>query len=87
MRLPLSLSLMLCFVRPSAPKSPSRHIRVHDLRHTAASLALRNGIHPKVVQEMLGHSTIAITLDIYSHLMPTMQEEAADKMGEFLRAG
>ena len=65
----------------------TRHIRVHDLRHTAASLALRNGIHPKVVQEMLGHSTIAITLDIYSHLMPTMQEEAADKMGEFLRAG
>ncbi len=36
---------------------------------------------------MLGHSTIAITLDIYSHLMPTMQDEAADKMGEFLRAG
>ena len=65
----------------------TRHIRVHDLRHTAASLALRNGIHPKVVQEMLGHSTIAITLDIYSHLMPTMQEGAADKMGEFLRAG
>jgi integrase len=65
----------------------TRHIRVHDLRHTAASLALRNGIHPKVVQEMLGHSTIAITLDIYSHLMPTMQDEAADKMGEFLRAG
>ena len=65
----------------------TRHIRVHDLRHTAASLALRNGIHPKVVQEMLGHSAIAITLDIYSHLMPTMQEEAADKMGEFLRAG
>ena len=63
----------------------TRHIRVHDLRHTTASLALRNGIHPKVVQEMLGHSTIAITLDIYSHLMPTMQEEAADKMGEFLR--
>ena len=44
-----------------------------------------DGIHLKVVQEMLGHSTIAITLDIYSHLMPTMQEEAADKMGEFLR--
>jgi len=46
-----------------------------------------DGIHPKVVQEMLGHSTIAITLDIYSHLMPTIQEEAADKMGDFLRAG
>ncbi len=65
----------------------TRHIRVQDLRHTAASLALRNGIHPKVVQEMLGHSTIAITLDIYSHLMPTIQEEAANKMGDFLRAG
>ena len=46
-----------------------------------------DGIHPKVVQEMLGHSTIAIILDIYSYLMPTIQEEAADKMGDFLRAG
>ena len=52
-------------------------IRLHDLRHTHATLALQAGVHPKVVQERLGHSTIAITLDIYSHVIPAMQEEAA----------
>ena len=46
-------------------------IRLHDLRHTWATLALQAGIHPKVVSERLGHSTIAITLDIYSHVTPT----------------
>jgi len=53
-------------------------IRLHDLRHTWAALALQAGIHPKVVSERLGHSTIAITLDIYSHVTPTLQREAAD---------
>ncbi|MDP6494454.1 MAG: hypothetical protein QGI09_03330 [Dehalococcoidia bacterium] len=70
--------------------SPLPHDTLISLNSTPATnpnLLNLNGIHPKVVQEMLGHSTIAITLDIYSHLMPTMQEEAADKMGEFLRAG
>ncbi len=52
-------------------------IRLHDLRHTHATLALRTGIHPKVVSERLGHSTIAITLDTYSHAISAMQEEAA----------
>jgi len=52
-------------------------IRLHDLRHTHATLALRAGIHPKVVSERLGHATIAITLDTYSHAIPAMQEEAA----------
>lgn len=52
-------------------------IRLHDLRHTWATLALQAGIHPKVVSERLGHSTIAITLDIYSHVTPTLQREAA----------
>ncbi len=55
-------------------------IRFHDLRHTHATLALRAGIHPKVVQERLGHATIAITLDTYSHAIPAMQEEAATKV-------
>ena len=53
-------------------------IRLHDLRHTWATLALRAGIHPKVVQERLGHSSISITLDTYSHAIPAMQEEAAE---------
>lgn len=52
-------------------------IRVHDLRHTCATVLLSKGVHPKVVQEMLGHSQISLTLDTYSHVLPTMQEEAA----------
>jgi integrase len=50
-------------------------------RHTHATLALQEGIHPRIVQERLGHSTISITLDIYSHVLPTMQEDAAAKIG------
>ncbi|WP_303803049.1 site-specific integrase [Alicyclobacillus macrosporangiidus] len=51
-------------------------VRFHDLRHTHATLLLKQGVHLKVVSERLGHSTIGITLDIYSHVMPTMQQEA-----------
>jgi integrase len=50
---------------------------LHGLRHTWATLALERGIHPRVVQERLGHSTIAITLGIYSHVAPTLHDEAA----------
>ncbi len=61
-------------------------VRFHDLRHTHASILLRQGIHLKVVQERLGHSTIAITGDIYSHVVPGLQKAAAhsfeDAMGE-----
>ncbi|MCJ7695595.1 MAG: site-specific integrase [Anaerolineaceae bacterium] len=59
-------------------------IRFHDLRHTAATLMLQQGIHPKVVQEMLGHSDINLTLTTYSHILPTMQLEAANKMDEIV---
>lgn len=52
-------------------------IRFHDLRHTAATLMLAQGVHPKVASEMLGHSTVSITLDLYSHVTPTMQQHAA----------
>jgi integrase len=55
-------------------------IRFHDLRHTAATLLLAEGVHPKIVQERLGHSQISVTLDIYSHVLPTMQKEAAGKL-------
>lgn len=51
--------------------------RFHDLRHTAATLMLGQGIHPKIVSEMLGHSQISVTLDLYSHVTPTMQRDAA----------
>lgn len=52
-------------------------LTLHGLRHSWATLALEQGIHPRVVQERLGHSTIAITLDIYSHVSPTLHDEAA----------
>lgn len=61
------------------------HIRFHDLRHTAATLMLGRGVHPKVVAEMLGHSQIAVTLDLYSHVTPTMQRDAATAMDSLLR--
>ncbi len=55
-------------------------MRFHDLRHSAATLLLGEGVNPKVVQEILGHSKIAMTMDIYSHVMPIMQNEAMDKL-------
>jgi len=59
-------------------------LRFHDLRHTAATLMLQQGINPKIVQERLGHSDISLTLNTYSHVLPSMQEEAAEKMDELL---
>ncbi|HLZ07240.1 MAG TPA: site-specific integrase, partial [Chloroflexota bacterium] len=59
-------------------------IRFHDLRHTAATLLLSQGTHPKVVQERLGHATIAMTLDVYSHLLPSMQRDAATSLDGLL---
>ena len=55
-------------------------VRFHDLRHTHATQLLASGVHPKVVQERLGHSTIAVTMDIYSHVTPGMQSEAVAKL-------
>jgi integrase len=63
-----------------------RPIRFHDLRHTHATHALRAGIHPKVVSERLGHSTVTITLDTYSHVLPSLQREAADTIAKLLRS-
>lgn len=57
---------------------------VNDLRHTAATLMLSRGVHPKIVSEMLGHSTVAITLDLYSQVTPTMQRKAASVMNALL---
>jgi len=59
-------------------------IRFHNLRHTCATLLLTREIHPKIVQELLGHSTIAITLDTYSHVLPGMGDAAAGAMDEAL---
>ena len=57
-------------------------IRFHDLRHTAATLWFRSGVNPKIVQETLGHSRVAITLDTYSHMIPDLQVETARVMDE-----
>ncbi|OAS18911.1 tyrosine-type recombinase/integrase [Paenibacillus oryzisoli] len=65
-------------------KSGLPKIRFHDLRHTHASLMLKMGVHAKVVSERLGHSSIQITLDRYSHLLPNMQEEAANGLGQMI---
>jgi integrase len=59
-------------------------IRLHDLRHTHATLALAAGIHPKVVSERLGHSTVAFTMDIYSHAIPSMEAEAAEAIAQLV---
>jgi integrase len=61
-------------------------IRWHDLRHSAATLLLTQGVHPKVVQEMLGHSSVMLTLDVYSHVLPDLQDEAAASMERVLGA-
>ena len=61
-------------------------IRLHDLRHTHATLALAAGVHPKVVSERLGHSTVSLTLDVYSHAIPALQSEAAARIAALLAA-
>lgn len=55
-------------------------IRFHDLRHTNATLGLAAGVHPKVMSERLGHTSIAITLDLYSHAIPALDADAADRI-------
>ena len=66
--------------KPLLRKADLPNIRLYDLRHTSATLALTVGVAPKVVSEQLGHASAAFTLDTYSHVLPHMQEEAAAKM-------
>ncbi len=68
-----------------AIKAGVKVIRLHDARHSHASLMLRQGVHPKIVQERLGHSTISVTLDTYSHVTPGMQEAAAKRFDDALQ--
>jgi integrase len=55
-------------------------ITLHGTRHTHATLALAAGVHPKVVSERLGHATVSLTLDVYSHVIPSLEEEAASRI-------
>jgi integrase len=76
--------LLRGWFRPLLVKADLPRVRFHDLRHTYASIALSQGIHPKIVQEALGHSTIAVTLDLYSHTVPSLQRDAARQVGAAL---
>jgi integrase len=73
--------------RPAKPHSDGgtgglTDISLHTLRHSAASALISSGVHMKVVQELLGHSSYAITADVYSHVGVSQQEDAADKLAE-----
>ena len=72
--------------RPLLAKAGLPYIRFHDLRHSAATLLLSLGEHPKVVQERLGHSTIGVTMDTYSHVLPDMQRKAASRLDALFAA-
>lgn len=71
--------------RPLLERAGLPLIRFHDLRHTAATLLLGKGIHPKVVSELLGHSQVGVTLDLYSHVTPTMHREAVGAFDDLLQ--
>jgi integrase len=71
--------------KPLLKRAGLPEIRFHDLRHTCATLLLGRGVHPKLVQELLGHATIAMTLDTYSHFLPSMGDQTARAMEDALR--
>ncbi len=77
----ISSSFRQLIIQSDLPK-----IRFHDLRHTHATLLLKAGINPKIVSERLGHASIHITLDTYSHVLPGMQEEAVQRLEEMLQS-
>jgi integrase len=81
---PMDGSRVSKLFRQALAKAGLPHKRFHDLRHTAASLLLTQGVHPRVVMETLGHSQIGVTMNTYSHVMPVLQRDAADKMNAIL---
>lgn len=76
--------MLRSWFRPLLSKAGLPRVRFHDLRHSYASIALSRGVHPKVVQEAMGHSTISVTLDTYSHVVPSLQRDAAREVGDAL---
>jgi integrase len=64
-----------------------RRLRLHDLRHRSAALLISLGAHPKAIQERLGHSSITVTLDVYGHLFPSVDEALTERLDQVLEAG
>ena len=86
MGLPLDPDNMRRDFKKMLAESRAPAIRFHDLRHSAATLLLAEGVHPRVVMEMLGHSQISVTLNTYSHVIPPLMREAANAMDRVLDA-
>lgn len=63
-------------------KAGIKEIKFHDLRHTHATILLKQGVNPKIISERLDHTDILMTLSVYSHVLPNMQEEAVKKFGK-----
>jgi integrase len=82
---PLNPNKVLERFKTVLKKAELPDIRFHDLRHSAATMLLGMKVHPKIVQELLGHNQISMTMDIYSHVLPTMQEEAMNMINEALQ--
>lgn len=62
----------------------TKKLRLYDLRHSSATFLMQANVNPKVVSERLGHSTITLTLDVYSHVLPNMQEEATAQLEDMI---
>ena len=71
----------------AADRVVPKTVRMYDLRHTCATLMLLAGVNPKIVSERLGHASVALTLDVYSHVLPTMQEDATAKLAAVVYGG
>jgi integrase len=76
--------LVLRYFKPLLKSAELPAIRLYDLRHTAATIALAAGVSPKVISEQLGHASVSFTLDVYSHVLPHMQDAAAEKVQALL---
>jgi integrase len=81
---PMNPRYLLILFDQLLEKAGLPHMRFHDLRHSAATLLLSMGVNPKIVQEILGHSNISMTMDVYSHVLPSMQKEAMGKWDDAL---